>query len=241
MLNNAAYSLADASLELPLAESSTRTALNKLTEESSSWTLDEDLLMLTMKSRMIAATWDTLGWTLFREGKLNEGMSYVEASWHNWPSSETGKHVGEMLETRGDNAGAIAAYEAAIALEPGYNPMGARTKPTEKQKQLQAMADKLRRSSGKTSTQAHNPVVQERAMPLGPANGRSGNAEYRILLKEGKAVRSEPFNDKTVPGAKAMVAGGNFDNLFPAGSHAALVRTGFVNCHANVCELILER
>ena len=146
-----------------------------------------------------------------------------------------------MLVARGDNAGAIAAYEAAIALEPRFSPMGARTEPTEKQKQLQAVVDKLRRSSGKTSAQAHNPVVQERAIPLGPANGRSGNAEYRILFKGGKAVRSEPTGEKTVPGADAMVGAGKFDNLFPAGSHAALVRTGFVNCHAKVCELILER
>ena len=240
MLNNAAYSLADASLELPLAESSSRAALDKLTEESSSWTLDEDPQVLQVKSRMIAATWDTFGWTLFREGKLAEAMSFVQASFTNSPSFETGKHVGEMLVARGDNTGAITAYEAAIALEPTFNAMGVHTEPSAKQKQLQAVVDKLRRSSGKTSAQTHAPVVPLRTIPLGPANGRSGNAEYRILFKAGKAVRSKLVGDKTVLGAEAMLASGNFNNLFPDGSHAALVRTGFINCHAKVCELILE-
>lgn len=240
MLNNAAYSLADASLELPLAESSSRAALDKLTEESSSWTLDEDPQVLQVKSRMIAATWDTFGWTLFREGKLAEAMSFVQASFTNSPSFETGKHVGEMLVARGDNAGAITAYEAAIALEPTFNAMGVHTEPSAKQKQLQAVVDKLRRTSRKSSSPAANLVVQMRTIPLGPANGRSGNAEYRILFKAGKAVRSKLVGDKTVLGAEAMLASGNFNNLFPDGSHAALVRTGFINCHAKVCELILE-
>ena len=91
LLNDSAYELGDASLELPLAESSTRAALDRLTEESNTWTLDENPQTLRAKTQLIAATWDTLGWVLFREGKLEDAQSYIQAGWLGGPNTETGK------------------------------------------------------------------------------------------------------------------------------------------------------
>ncbi len=36
-----------------------------MSDESKTWTLDENLTTLKSKSQLIAATWDTLGWILF--------------------------------------------------------------------------------------------------------------------------------------------------------------------------------
>src|ERR1039458_2647134 len=108
-LNDAAYELADASLDLPLAEASTRAALDKLAEESNGWTLDEDPQMLRAKTNLIVATWDTLGWIYFREGKLDQALSYVQAGWVGSLNMESGKHLGEVLTARGDKAGALNA------------------------------------------------------------------------------------------------------------------------------------
>jgi len=242
-LNNAAYDLADASLDLPLAESATRTALDKLTEESNSWTLDEAAAVLEEKTQLITATWDTLGWIYFREGKLDQALSYIQAGWMGNLNLECGKHVGEVLTARGDNAGALNAYEMAIATVPGYNAMGVRTEPDEKQKQVQALADALPHPAGKPHTPmpAALKLQQLRTVQLGPANGRSTSAEYRILLRNGKAVKADPTEEKPVPGADEMILKANFSAFFPDGAQASLVRVGYVNCHQAVCEFMLQR
>jgi tetratricopeptide (TPR) repeat protein len=242
-LNDAAYDLADASLDLTLAETSTRAALDKLAAESNSWTLDEDPRVLLGKTQMIVATWDTLGWIYFREGKLDLALSYIEAGWMGSPGLESGKHVGEVLTARGDKAGALNAYELAIATVPGYNALGVHTEPSEQQKQVQALADALPRSGTKPRTPmgAAEKLQELRKVPLGPSNGRSGYAEYSILLRNGKAVKAEPTGEKTIAGANEMLAKANFSGFFPAGAQMSLVKMGFVNCHQSVCELMLQR
>ena len=65
-------------MDLTLAETSTRAALDKLAAESNSWTLDEDPQVLRGKTNLIVAMWDTLGWTYFREGKLDQALNYIE-------------------------------------------------------------------------------------------------------------------------------------------------------------------
>ena len=242
-LNDAAYELAEASLDLPLAETSTRTALDKLADESNSWTLDENPQVLLGKTRMIVATWDTLGWIYFREGKLDQALSYVQAGWMGNLRLESGKHLGEVLTARGDKASALNAYEMAIGSQPGYNALGVHTDPSEKQKQVQALADALPHTGAKS----HMPMgVAEklqklRKVQMGAANGRSGYAEYRILLRNGKAVRAEPTGAKTVPGANDMILKANYSSFFPADAQTSLVRVGYVNCHQTVCELVLQQ
>jgi tetratricopeptide (TPR) repeat protein len=240
-INDSAYILADATLELPLAEASTRTAIDQLTEESNSWTLDENPQTLHNKSRLIVAAWDTLGWTLFREGKPEQAQPYLQAAWIGLPNIDTGKHLGDLYAAGGNKSAALTAYELAIATEPGYNALGVRTEPSDKQKKLQEAVDELRRGGAKsTAPIPGNKLLELRTIPLDAAKGRSGQAEYRILLKDGKAIKTEPTGDKSVSGAPDMIANANFTSFFPAGSHAAVVRTAYVNCHSKVCELILE-
>jgi uncharacterized protein RhaS with RHS repeats len=157
------------------------------------------------------------------------------------PSLETGKHLGDVLVARGDKSGAVTTYDLAIATQPGYNALGVRTEPSDKQKQLQALADALRRSGVKSSAPTPaNKLLELRTVPLGAADGRSGNAEYRVLLKDGKALKVEPSGDKSIPGADTMISRATFTSYFPTGTTTALVRIAYVNCHSKVCELLFE-
>jgi tetratricopeptide (TPR) repeat protein len=240
-LNDAAYELADAGLDLPLAERSARAALDKLTAESDAWTLDENQQILHDKTRLILATWDTLGWILFKESRLEEAESYLRAAWLGMLNLDTGKHLGDALAARGDKSAALSAYELAVGTVPGYDAMGVRTPPGPKEKEVQALAAALRRAGVKsTATTPQNSLLALRTVPLGAANGRSGDAEYRLLLKDGKAVKAEAAGAKAVSGALDMIAKVNFSGYFPAGSQAALMRVAYVNCHSGVCELVLE-
>jgi hypothetical protein len=80
MMNDAAYELADAGKELPLDEEKVHVALERLTEETKSWTLDESPTVLKQKTQMLLASWDTMGWILYKEGKLKDAVSYLEAA-----------------------------------------------------------------------------------------------------------------------------------------------------------------
>jgi transglutaminase-like putative cysteine protease/tetratricopeptide (TPR) repeat protein len=81
---------------------------------------------------------------------------------------------------------------------------------------------------------------QIRTFDLGPANGRSGTAEYRMLLSAGHVKRSVTQGEKMIPGGEAMLKTVDFSQWFPAGSKAKLVRRGIVSCAGAKCRLVIE-
>jgi tetratricopeptide (TPR) repeat protein len=80
LMNDAAFELADAGQELPLDEAKEHAAIDRLTEETRSWTLDESPAVLKQKTQLLLAAWDTMGWILYKEGKPGEAVSYLEAA-----------------------------------------------------------------------------------------------------------------------------------------------------------------
>lgn len=205
MTNDAAYALADAKLELALDDEKERQVLEKLTKESQSWTLDEAPMMLRQKSALLVASWDTMGWILFREGKSQEAKSYIEAAWENGPNPELKQHLDALNAALGVHAVRTATPRADVTVT------------------AQAM-----------------PGQEMRTIPLGPAKGKHGVAEYKLLLSHGKVERMEPAGQKTIDGAEAMVHAANLTRLFPGDSDAKLVRGAMVNCFADKCQLVLE-
>jgi tetratricopeptide (TPR) repeat protein len=240
MMNNSAYELADAGFELSAAETATRIALVKMEEESKTWTLDENPQMLAAKSRLIADTWDTMGWILYREGKLEEAQSYVAAAWRNNQSAEEGKHLGELLEKKGDKSAALSIYELADATIPDYDAMGVKKAPGEKKVELKKRVEALRKAGVKPSLKEAHTLQELRTIPLGAAKGMSGTVEYRLLLNQGKVIRAEAVGSKTQEGGEERVKTLAVAGFWPVGSQAQLVRNGFLNCHANICEVVLE-
>jgi tetratricopeptide (TPR) repeat protein len=240
MMNDSAYELADAGLELTLAESTTRTALGKMSDESKGWTLDESPQTLLAKSRMMMATWDTMGWILYREGKLEEAESYLKAAWMNAQSVTMAEHLGEVAVARGKKDEALATYELGIATISPYDMMGKRKPAGPEEKKLQGRADALRKAGVHSSVHdAPSRLREIRTVPLGAAKGLDGVAEYRLLLSGGKVVRAERTGTKELVGAEDRLKEAKFNEFWPAESEANLVRNGMLNCHSGVCELVL--
>ena len=241
MMNDCAYELAAAGLELPLAESTTKTALGKMSEESKTWTLDEDPQRLLMKSRLMMATWDTMGWILYREGRPEEAESYLKAAWLNVQSDTIAEHLGEVAVARGKKDEALTIYELGIATISPYDMMGARKPPGAEEKKLKGRADTLRRAGAHSSVHdAPSRLREIRTISLGPAKGMDGVAEYRLLLSGGKVVRAEKAGSKELRGGEDRLKEAKLNEFWPAGSDARLVRNGMLNCHSGVCELLLE-
>jgi tetratricopeptide (TPR) repeat protein len=234
MMNNSAYELAEAGEALAESELATRKAMDTITEETKTWTLDENPQTLSAKSRSLIAIWDTLGWILYREGKLDEADDYLKAAWRNVQSDVMAEHVGAVAEAKGKKDEALTAYVLGIA----------QSRPGAEQKNLQERADALRKAGAKSSvSDAHTKLQDDRKISLGQARGLNGVTEYRLLLSGGKVVRAEATRGddlQRLPGGEDRLKEAKLAGLWPNGSQASLVRLGMLNCHSNICELVLE-
>jgi transglutaminase-like putative cysteine protease/tetratricopeptide (TPR) repeat protein len=99
----------------------------------------------------------------------------------------------------------------------------------------------------------HNPVAAAvlrspdqalRTLPLGPANGHQGVVFVTLVLADGKVIDSRT-EESSSPGPKLsdpapILSKADLKAFFPSGSKAHLIRTGFVNCHSGICELVLS-
>ena len=240
MMNDAAYELADAGLELPLDEQTVQTALAQMEAETRTWTLDESAQVLRQRTRQLQATWDTMGWVYFRDGKLDEADRYIRASWSGRQDAEVGKHLGEIAEARGDKTAALKDYDLAIETIPKIDGMGVHAGPRPEDKELLAKAEALRERGVRTTVMTPQTTLQElRRIPLG--KGKDGVAEYKLLVSAAGIERLEPAGAKTVPEADARLKQANFGALLPAGSQAKLVLMGMVKCHSGQCEFWMEQ
>ena len=219
--------------------------MSKMSDESKTWTLDENLTTLKSKSQLIAATWDTLGWILFLEKKPEEAENFLRAAWVNRQDAEVGEHIGDLLASRKDRVGAAKMYELALATIPPYNAMGVkRDKPTAQEiklrEKLKANGGTVAKDSVRQQMDGAKTLQEMRKIPLGPGDGRSGMAEFKLLISADGVQRAERVGNKEVAKGEETVMKAKMKAFVPVGSDARLVRAGILNCHSDVCELMLE-
>ena len=190
---------------------------------------------------MTVATWDTMGWILYREGKLEEAERYLKAAWLNAQSVTMAEHLAEVAVAKGNKDEALTTYELGLATISPYDMMGKKKPAGAEEKKLQGRADALRKAGAHSSIHdATSQLRVIRTIPLGAAKGLDGVAEYRLLLSGGKVVRAEKTGTKELVGAEDRLKEAKLNQFWPAESEANLVRNGMLNCHSGVCELVLE-
>ena len=112
--NDAAYALADAGMELTLAEVTTAQNVSHMEDESRIWTLTGYPWQMEERQKLLESTWETMAWVLFREGNSKDAESYARAVWMGLPTMLAGEHLGEIEEANGDRPGALRTYEMAM-------------------------------------------------------------------------------------------------------------------------------
>jgi hypothetical protein len=144
-------------------------------------------------------------------------------------------------EAKGDKDEALKMYELGIATISPIDMMGKKKAPGAEEKKLQARVYVLLKAGAKSTVKdAHAKLQEIRTVPLGAAKGMDGVAEYRLLLSGGKIVRAEKTGTKDLEGGEDRLKEAKLDGLWPVGSAASLVRSGMLNCHSGVCELVFE-
>lgn len=242
--NSAAYALADANVDLPLADAAQRDVLERMSLVTEGWTLNENILVLLSSTGALAAAWDTMGWILFREGKTADAERYLRAAWRNSPHGTIGEHLGEVEAARGNHRAALEDYQLALAAEQkagtaGQSAEDADTLPLLKQRIAAEQKSGVR--SGITDPQAA--LLRLRTWKLGSAGGRNGTAQYRMLLGRGRVVRSETAlrGGKSLPGAPELIAHAAVEDFFPGMTYSQLVHVATLKCNGSTCDLVMDQ
>ncbi|HVU44700.1 MAG TPA: DUF3857 domain-containing protein, partial [Terracidiphilus sp.] len=110
LLNDAAYMLSEAGTDLELAEDASRKSIAKLEEASATITTDQANSNAFARANLLVAAWDTLGWILFKEGKLDKAKALLDAAWHASLNAENADHLGQVYEAMGHKDEALTAY-----------------------------------------------------------------------------------------------------------------------------------
>ena len=101
IMNGAAYEMADEHVALPLDEQKVREALTRMDEQTQDWTVDSPPRTVSPTTATLYATWDTMGWIYFREGKLDEAHDYLTAALINRSDKTVAEHLEELEAPKG--------------------------------------------------------------------------------------------------------------------------------------------
>lgn len=97
--NALGYTLADAGEQLERARSLIESALEQMPNS--------------------AAVLDSMGWVLYRQGNLEDGIEYLRQAWQRLQDGEIGAHLGELLWQAGERDEARSIWQRAEEVDPG--------------------------------------------------------------------------------------------------------------------------
>jgi predicted Zn-dependent protease len=234
-LNNAAYELANSSLDLPLAETASHRSLELLDQASNNGETGPNALG---RAALIVSAWDTYGWILYREGKVTEAGPWIRAAWRNDNSAETGYHLAILLEKEGHPDQALHQLELAKVGERGADAVAV-------QKLIADETTKLLKSTSPSATTNPRAELQNQRtykLPRGtlkPTGQGWASIELEVTAQATTAFRIVDGDQSLQPLADA-VQHLNLDLKLPPASHATLVRRGVLSCDTTpTCQLVL--
>lgn len=254
--NDAAYELANNDQWTQEVEDAARKAVDQITQETQSWTLttaDQDISEMRKRSALLVASWDTLGWAIYKSptgrepARLAEAEHYIAAAWQNDLHAEVGTHLAELQLAMHRPAEALVTLQLARATTPEFNALGVRQQPSAVQRDLDGRIERLRKLQPKAAlTDPRAALNQQSRLEAGASGGQSIVAPYRMLLtahgiqnivalkaEDGDHGKPDPARD--LPRIDHAIP----KTWIPAESSARLLRSSLLKCHQDVCEVIL--
>jgi tetratricopeptide (TPR) repeat protein len=237
VLNTGAYALVDhgSSTSLPLAERSALKALELLAAESAETTLESVNAGAFRRANLLLATWDTLGWVYFAEGKDALAEEYVRASWRSSAHGEVGLHLGEILEKKGDAVGAMRVYELALSRTGGNGVTPVAT-------ELHARVDGLKKK-GVAVQDAHpdRSLQDQRTFHVPRPAGAKGSGVFVAQVSAAKTEKMAMMSgDEGLHGLTEALTRLDLRLEVPKESRVLLLRSGVLFCSTEpTCEFVL--
>jgi tetratricopeptide (TPR) repeat protein len=236
VLNDAGYVLAETGLDLPYAEEASRKGIALLEAKTAAISPAEANSSAFAQANLLIASWDTLGWILFREGKLEEAKPLILAGWRNSLRPECGDHLGQLYEAMGKKDEALSTYRLTAA---SIEPNNAQTEVIEHVKKGIA---RLGGGSKGGSEYAEKQALQDtRAYHIARPDGVSGWGTFRLQITTTGVLASQRMSgDEKLAAITDKINAMKFPELVPSGSAAHLLRSAVVSCSTGTtCDVVL--
>ncbi|MFP5205542.1 MAG: DUF3857 domain-containing protein [Acidobacteriota bacterium] len=233
-LNDAAYQLAESGLDLNVAEAASRKSIAALEEKSAEMTTQQVNSNAFAQANLLVASWDTLGWILFREGKPEAALPYISSAWRASLLAEGGDHLGQVLEALGRKHQAVNAYAlASAALTPGITPSV--------RNHIQESLARLKSAGLKPTTGSAQALQDVRTYKIKRPAGASGWGAFRLEITTAGVLQSQQMSgDPKLAALKPLIDAMKFPELLPPDSKAHLLRSAVVSCSmGKTCQLVL--
>ena len=230
-LNDASYALAEAGTDLPLAEQSSRKAVSLLEAKSLTLTPEEVNSRSYADANLLVASWDTLGYILLAEGKLDDALNWFQPAWRDSQHPEVGLHLGQVYEKLGKPKEALTSYRLALASQEGAR---------EDHVIAELRADVTRLHGSSNESKDREELTEERMFRFKRPSGLNGSGTYRLLLASSGVVGLQQVSgDAGMKAAEPAMRAMTFLNLIPSGSAVHLLRRIVVSCHSgDTCQLV---
>ncbi len=235
ILNNAAYTLGETGIDLPIAEEAARKSVAKHEEKSAAITTETANSSAFSDADLLLASWDTLGWILFREGKFDEAEPFISAAWRADLIAEGGDHLAQVYEAQGHKDKALATYYLAQAAMNKNTAPGVHAHITESIERLLGAHTK---PGPANSTQA---LQDLRTYKVPRPVGASGWGTFRLEITTAGVIESQQMSgEQRLASVKPAIDAMKFPGLVPPESKAHLLRSAVVSCSmGTTCEVVL--
>jgi tetratricopeptide (TPR) repeat protein/transglutaminase-like putative cysteine protease len=237
--NDAAYQMANADFQLPLALDYAKKAVRKAEEESQKITLPDLKQGDLGKIFKVAAYWDTLGWVQERMSNLDVAEQYLQASWKLTQDGVVAGHLCHLYRRTHKIASAIEMCRLAL-----YRiPLSGGLALTESATEIAAAQENLNHLTGgaaksKSTVDASDLVIRERTFKLPRFLPGTQSAEFFVLLaSDGKSKTFKVEDVKFISGSDKMKLQGkqlksiNFNVPAPSDVPTRFVRRGILGCY----------
>lgn len=239
--NDIAYTLAEHKTALDRAKQYADAAVgpteNGLSEIDLEHVTPDNLVTMSA----LPAFWDTLGWVYFQQGRAADAEALIQAAWRLNQTSDTGDHLGQLYEARGEKALAIHAYEEAIA---------AGDPPAETRDRLKKLLGPPANTDAAIDAQVKRTsadLLRDRTISLGRA-AADGKAEFVVLIERGPngAVVGDArflLGDDRLAAMAQRLRSAQFPAVLPRETHARIALRGLVTCSPKTatCEFVFDR
>ena len=244
MLNDAAYSAADAGILPDLSKQWAEKSVSQLEDQTAKITLSNLQAEDLRRMALLAAYWDTLGWAYFRSGELTVAEKYLHSAWVLDQAAVTGDHLGQLYEREGKKKEAAHMYELAYAVDNTLSGLSERYLNLTGNDISDSAAPRLIRRGAKITSEtvwAGEELSHVRTLKVERITTKTVSAEFFVLLSPGPKVDGVKF----IRGAEELKNAGQrlsslkFPVEFPDAHPARIVRRGILMCGVAGCDFTL--
>jgi tetratricopeptide (TPR) repeat protein len=235
-INDAGYVLAEVGVDLPYAEEATRKGIATLEAKTAAISPVEANSNAFAQSNLLLGSWDTLGWILFREGKLEQAEPWLLAGWRNSLLPHRGNHLAQLYEAMGKKQEALATYRLAAASIETNNAQS---------DVIEHITKSIVRLGGGSAAgdqyKGKQALQETRTYHVARPAGLNGWGTLRLqLTTAGVLALQQMSGEEKLSAMKEKIGAMKFPELVPAGSTAHLLRSGVLSCSmGTTCDLVL--